>query len=47
MVERCDFYSNEEYEYELSVEAEEQCYNDAQREYMEMQAMYLDNQLEN
>lgn len=46
MVERCDFYSDEEYEFALATEENEQRSYDAQREYMEMQAMYADNQLE-
>jgi len=46
MVERCDFYSDEEYEFALATEENEQRSYDAQREYMEMQAMYSDNQLE-
>ena len=46
MAERCDFYSDEDYEYASALEESEQRYHDSQREYMEMQAMYLDNQLE-
>lgn len=43
MVERCDFYSQEEYEYALSIEFEEQHYYDAQQEYLAMQALVLDS----
>lgn len=36
MVERCDFYSDEKYEFALATEENEQRSYDAQREYMEM-----------